>query len=180
MLDSIYKLPMSGVACSKSGLFNKQSLKEITVIQCSKKIFSTKGYTTKMHFDSSYANASVDIKVPYDISFTVNENKIEEFIRFVFDLSPKKNIDFNYVYENIAQQVNNSIKRVIGDSGIYIIEDLETSVKELEEEIISELNSSIVAENHRLFFVKISLQIIDDYMHRQEKKHVQHNKYLYK
>lgn len=179
-LDSIYKLPKDGVACSKAGLFNKQSLKEITVIQCSKKTFTTKGYTSKMHFDSSYGNASVDIKVPYDISFKVNENKLEEFIKFVFDLSPKKNIDFNDVYENIEKQVNNIIKRVIGNSEIYIIEDLETSVKEIEEEIISELNSSIVAENYGVFFVKISIQLVDDYMHRQEKKRVQHNKYLYK
>lgn len=179
-LDTLNALPTDGIVCEKVGLFKKQPLTEITVIQCSKREFSTKGFTGKMHFDSGYSNAITDIKIPFEISFKIDSNNVEKFIDYAYNNSYKNNIDFNDLYEGLELHVNNAIKEVIGESGIYSIEDLETNSLEWGEEILEVLNNSKKVTSTGLIFTNISIQIVDDMMHRAEKKRVQHNKILTK
>lgn len=177
-INEIYKLPDTEVVVPKAKIFQKQQIKEVTIMQCSKRGFSAKGFTSKMHFDSTYSNASIDIKMPYDIVFNIED--VEQFILFADNFFKKKSVDYLEVFEYVELDINNIIKNVVGNSGIYVIEDLETNTLELEEEIIKLINGSDKIKKIGLHFEKITIQIVDDYEHRLEKKIVQKNKQLYR
>lgn len=173
--ETITKFPQNGLLSIKSGGIIKKICKEIYVIQCSKKEFDINSYTTKMHFDSSWGNASVDIKIPYTISYKIDEDNIEKFVNFIIKNVNSRMIGYNSILEPLEPIVNNIIKNTVGSSGIYAIEDLETDLIDLELDITDKLNNDRKIKDIGILVKKISLQIADDYIHRSEKKHIQRN-----
>lgn len=174
----IIPLKSNGEVYPRQGIFSKNKDKNYIIYLLSKKAFYSQGFTTKMHFDSNYNNVSVDINIPYDISFKVDSSQIPSFIRYAFSLYSGVTIDYELIYNSLAPYINTAIKKSIGNSGIYTIEDLETAVELLNRDVKNEINIMMTNYGYGIQITNVNLQIIDDYEHRQEKKRVEHNKVL--
>ena len=176
----LQELPASKIVAEPKRFFEIRKEYDVAVFQVNKQVFNSKGYISKMHFDKNYNYASIDINLPYDIFFHVDETKVVDFINYAFVRFPQSYIDYNDIFKDIALFVNNVFKRTIGESHIYAVETLETEADDLAQYVINNLNGLKEITSKGLVIDSFRFTVTDDYSHREEKKRVQHNKRLYK
>lgn len=178
----LLEVPINREIYPKVGFFQRRKHKDFFVeIFCvNTRVFPVKGLTSKMHFDATQSYRSVDLPIIYDIYFKVDPKNVDVFVEFA-----KKNffgnaINYEEVSQNLTPIINSYIKKGIGDSEIYVVEDLETEMEEVEQAIVRNLNNSHDLKSRGILIDSIKIDVKDDFMARKEKKLIQGNKEIIK
>ena len=168
----------NGVISEKKKLFGRADTSEYKIYFVSYGSISCKGFTPKMSFDVTYEHVSVDVNISYDYELACAVGMGEQFIRFVESHRIQKAAGGAKYHAVLEPYIKNAVREVIGRAlRKYPIEDVETDTAELSQQIIDILNSNRTKlYGWGLEVQNFSFNIVDDYVHRQEKKRVEHNR----
>ena len=168
------------VLAEKKRLFGKSNTGKYKIYSVSNGFIFTKGCTTKMGFDVTYSGVSVDIVISFDYSFGVARGRFSQFRSFIDSRSIGSESNANKYKEYLNPFVEKAIKKAVGDElRIKPIEDVETDIVNLSNQIKDILNSNQTElYDFGLEVKSFTMNIVDDYEHRQEKKKVEHDSAL--
>lgn len=165
------------VLVEKKKLFAKHNVGRYKAYSVSTVSLNAKGYTTKMGFDISCDGVSIDIAISYDYSFRAARGRFAQFKNFVDSNGIGNEANGDRYKDILNPYIEKVVKNVVGNSlRNKCIEDVETDVVNLSNDVKNMLNSSSVEMyEFGLEITAFAMRSNDDYEHRQEKKRIEHN-----
>lgn len=169
-----------GVIAPKNSIFKRVENKIFTVYFISEKEITIKSFTKVAGRDVEYENVSTDFNVIYEITLKVAIGRGEQLIVFIKKYNLPSPIEDVKLKDILQPEFDLVIKSVIGKHlKTQTVAEITVLQAEISNEILKTLNSQSANLYDNGFIVeKIAFAVSEDYMHREEKKRVEHNRVL--